>query len=101
MLGATLVILALIAAAWYVAKVGTVFTLLFIGGVGVILYFRDRGWHVGGALVAAVAFAFGGSAAAEGLGGDVTTESYIWTHTGVSLELAGVYGKVYPEDELN
>ena len=32
---------------------------------GVILFFRDRGWHVGGALVAALAFAFGGSAASR------------------------------------
>ncbi|HEX5163036.1 MAG TPA: acyl-CoA dehydrogenase [Steroidobacteraceae bacterium] len=40
MLGATLVILALIAAAWYVAKVGTVFTLLFIGAVVFMAYKR-------------------------------------------------------------
>ena len=33
--------------------------------LGVILFFRDRGWHVGGALVAALAFAFGGSAASR------------------------------------
>jgi hypothetical protein len=38
------------------------FAYLFLGGVGVILFFRDRGWHVGGALVAAMAFALGGSA---------------------------------------
>jgi hypothetical protein len=42
-----------------------VFVLLFLGGLGVLLYFRDRGWHVGGALVAAIAFAFGGSAASR------------------------------------
>ena len=30
-----------------------------------ILFFRDRGWHVGGALVAALAFSFGGSAASR------------------------------------
>src|SRR5262249_27575391 len=35
------------------------------GGVGVILFFRDRGWHMGGALVAAMAFALGGSANAR------------------------------------
>ena len=35
------------------------------GGAGVILFFRDRGWHVAGALVAALAFAFGGSAASR------------------------------------
>ncbi len=33
------------------------------GGLALIMSFRDRGWHVGGALVAALAFAFGGSAA--------------------------------------
>src|SRR3954469_13447161 len=38
------------------------FAYLFIGGLGIILYFRDRGWHAAGALVAALAFAFGGSA---------------------------------------
>ena len=42
-----------------------VFALLFSGGLGVILFFRDRGWHVGGALVAALAFSFGGSAASR------------------------------------
>ena len=44
---------------------GMVFALLYAGGAGVILFFRDRGWHVGGALVAALAFAFGGSAASR------------------------------------
>ena len=38
------------------------FAYLFLGGIGIILYFRDRGWHAAGALVAALAFAFGGSA---------------------------------------
>jgi hypothetical protein len=38
------------------------FAYLFLGGVGIILFFRDRGWHVGGALVAAMAFALGGAA---------------------------------------
>src|SRR5580765_2076032 len=38
------------------------FALLFLGGLGIILFFRDRGWHPAGALVAALAFAFGGSA---------------------------------------
>ncbi len=36
--------------------------MLFLGGFGLILYFRDRGWHAAGALVAAIAFAYGGSA---------------------------------------
>src|SRR6516165_10332197 len=33
------------------------FAYLFLGGLGVILFFRDRGWHLGGALVAAMALA--------------------------------------------
>ena len=41
------------------------FVYLFLGGVGIILLFRDRGWHAGGALVAALAFALGGSANAR------------------------------------
>jgi hypothetical protein len=41
------------------------FAYLFLGGVGIILFFRDRGWHVGGALVAAMAFALGGAANAR------------------------------------
>jgi hypothetical protein len=42
-----------------------VFALLYAGGFGVILIFRDRRWHAAGALVAALAFAFGGSAASR------------------------------------
>src|ERR1051325_9691486 len=38
------------------------FAYLFAGGLGIILYFRDRGWHAAGALVAALGFAFGGAA---------------------------------------
>jgi hypothetical protein len=41
------------------------FAYLFVGGLGIILYFRDRGWHLAGALVAALAFAFGGAASAR------------------------------------
>jgi len=41
------------------------FAYLFIGGVAVMLFFRDRGWHPGGAVVAALIFAFGGSAASR------------------------------------
>src|SRR3981189_541292 len=41
------------------------FAYLFLGGVGILLFFRDRGWHAGGALVAAMAFALGGSANAR------------------------------------
>src|SRR6185503_20325440 len=42
-----------------------VFALLYAGGTGVILFFRDRRWDVGGAVVAALAFSFGGSAASR------------------------------------
>src|SRR3954464_3052415 len=38
------------------------FAYLFVGGLGIILYFHDRSWHRAGALVAALAFAFGASA---------------------------------------
>jgi hypothetical protein len=41
------------------------FAYLLLGGLGIILYFRDRGWHAAGALVAALAFAFGGAANAR------------------------------------
>src|SRR5688572_18496323 len=44
------------------ANDAVVFAYLFIGGLGIILFFRDRGWHAAGALVAALALAFGGSA---------------------------------------
>ena len=41
------------------------FAYLFLGGLGIILYFHDRGWHPAGALVAAIAFAFAGAASAR------------------------------------
>ncbi len=41
------------------------FLALFLGGCGIILYARDRGWHSAGALVAALAFAFGSAAASR------------------------------------
>jgi hypothetical protein len=44
---------------------GVTFAYLFIGGLAIILYFHDRGWHMAGALVAALAFAFGGAASAR------------------------------------
>jgi hypothetical protein len=37
--------------------------MLGLGGLAVLIFFRDRGWHPAGALVAALAFSFGGSAA--------------------------------------
>jgi hypothetical protein len=39
-----------------------VFIMLLAAGAGMILFFQDRGWHPLGALTAALAFAFGGSA---------------------------------------
>lgn len=42
---------------------GLLFGMLALGASGVFLYARDRGWRAEGALVAATAFAFGGSAA--------------------------------------
>ncbi len=41
------------------------FGYLFFGGLGIILFFHERGWHAGGALVAAMAFALGGAASAR------------------------------------
>ena len=45
-----------------VAMDRAVFAMLLAGGGAIILIFRDRGWHWGGALVAALAFAFGAAA---------------------------------------
>jgi hypothetical protein len=39
------------------------FLMLTLGGIGWMLYFRDQGWRAAGGLVAALAFAYGGSAA--------------------------------------
>jgi hypothetical protein len=44
---------------------GVAFALLFVGGVGVILIFHERKWHLAGAVVAAIAFAWGGSSASR------------------------------------
>jgi hypothetical protein len=41
------------------------FGYLFAGGLGLMMFFRDRGWHPAGGAVAALAFAFGGSAASR------------------------------------
>jgi hypothetical protein len=60
------VLLALVSAApGFRANDALSFAYLFAGGFGIILYFRDRGWHAAGALVAALAFAFGGAASAR------------------------------------
>ena len=40
-----------------------VLALLALGGLAVLMFFRDRGWHPAGGMVAALAFAFGASAA--------------------------------------
>ncbi len=55
---------------------GVVFAMLATGGLALMLYFRDRGWHPAGALLAALAFAFGGSA------------SWRIQHTGQVMSLA-------------
>jgi len=39
-----------------------VLALLAFGGIAVLMFFRDRGWHPAGGVVAALAFAFGASA---------------------------------------
>ena len=49
----------------FFAADAVVFALLFTGGVGIILIFRERRWHVAGAVVAGLAFAFGGSNASR------------------------------------
>ena len=41
------------------------FAYLLAGSLALVMYFRDRGWHPGGAMVAALIFAFGGSAASR------------------------------------
>lgn len=41
------------------------FGLLYAGGAGVMLLFRDRGWNAAAAVAAALAFSFGGSAASR------------------------------------
>ncbi len=42
---------------------GVLFATLGLGSLGVLLFFRDRGWRAEGALLATIVFAFGGSAA--------------------------------------
>lgn len=41
----------------------TVFATMLFGGLGIVLYFRDRGWHPAGAVVAALVFTFGAAMA--------------------------------------
>lgn len=47
----------------FIAFDALVFAMLVMGGLALIALFRDRGWRAEGALVAALAFAFGCSAA--------------------------------------
>jgi hypothetical protein len=49
----------------FVAADAVAFALLFAGGLGVILIYMQRSWHEAGAVVAALAFAFGGSNASR------------------------------------
>ena len=59
---------------------GVVFAMLAMGGVALMPYFRDRGWQAAGGLLAALAFAFGGSA------------SWRIQHTGQVMSLAWLPG---------
>jgi hypothetical protein len=57
-------------------------------------------WHIGSLAEASFIFgSTGGSAAAESF--TTTTEDWLWSHTGVALEVAAGFGKVYTEDDLN
>ena len=47
------------------ASDAVVFAHIFLGGLGIILIFRERDWHVAGAVVAALAFSFGGANASR------------------------------------
>lgn len=41
----------------------TVIASMSVGGIGMLVYIRDRGWHWGGALIAAIVFTFGAAMA--------------------------------------
>ncbi|MBT9288009.1 YfhO family protein [Hyphomicrobiaceae bacterium 22] len=58
------VLLALVnAAPSFAAMDATVYASLLVGALSLFVYFRDRGWHQAAGAVAALSFAFGGSAA--------------------------------------
>jgi hypothetical protein len=58
-------------------------------------------WMGGGIAEASFQFGdFGGSAGAMS-NSHAVVENYLWTHTGVALELAVGGGKTYPEEDLN
>lgn len=46
----------------FIAMDMTVFGVLLVGGLALVLWFRDRRWHSAGAVVAALAFLWGASA---------------------------------------
>jgi hypothetical protein len=54
---------ALFAEPSFILEDAITFAMLAMGGLALIAYFRDRGFAASGALIAAFAFAFGGSAA--------------------------------------
>ena len=58
-----MVLLALLAPHSFHALDVAVLAMLALGGVAILMYFRDRGWHLAGGIVAALALAFGASAA--------------------------------------
>jgi hypothetical protein len=58
-----LVAAALVPEPSFVLEDAIVFGMLIMGGLALMAYVRDRGWSAAGALLAALAFAFGGSAA--------------------------------------
>ncbi|WP_457799004.1 hypothetical protein [Methylocystis sp. S23] len=58
-----LVAAALVPEPSFVLEDAIVFAMLAMGGLALMAYFRDRGWSAAGGLIAALAFAFGGSAA--------------------------------------
>ena len=47
----------------FIAADATILFMISLGGLALMLYFRDRAWHPAGALLAGLSFAFGGSAA--------------------------------------
>jgi hypothetical protein len=58
-----LLLAALAPAPSFAAMDGVLLAMLLAGSLALMLMFRDRGWHPAGAIVAALAFAYGASAA--------------------------------------
>ena len=62
---------------------------------------REGAMAFGGFVEACFNFGdFGGSAALEGMAG-AGVEAYVWTHTGLGIELTLLGGKVWPKAALN